>query len=419
MTPPGKGPSVHSGSHQEPNPHQRSGQDEERDPATPAPWSHDALLIGAGLHEILVESVQDYAIFALDSQGYVLTWNLGAERIKGYAAAEILGRHFSIFYPPEDVARGKPAWVLETARRDGRVEDEGWRMRKDGSRFWANVVVTLLRQANGAPVGFAKVTRDLTERRRAEERAAADARRIAAAEAASRVKTELLAAMSHELRTPLNAMLGHLQLIAMEIHGPLTAAQRGALERIERSQRYLLKLVDDILNLARIEAGRIEYLLADVDLRDVIGELPPMIEPQLMAKRLTYEARLPDSGLVVRADREKLIQILLNLLSNAVKFTAAGGRVMVDSVPRARAVFVRVSDTGIGIPRSRQALIFEPFAQLRTGLTGPNEGVGLGLAISRDLARGMGGDLRVRSVEGKGSTFILRLVRSEAARERG
>jgi PAS domain S-box-containing protein len=369
----------------------------------------------SGLYSLLVASVKDYAIFALDSTGHVLSWNEGAERIKGYRSEEIIGRHFSVFYPPEDIASNKTAWELEVAAHEGRFEDEGWRVRKDGSRFWANVVITVLRDSDGRLVGFAKVTRDLTERRQAEERAVNDARRIAAAEAASRTKSEFLAMMSHELRTPLNAIGGHLQLLMMGIYGPTTDGQLEALKRIDRSQRHLLGLINDILNLARIEAGRVDYRLEDVVLEDVVRELAPMVEPQFGAKQLTYEVCLPTPSFIVRADREKLTQILLNLLSNAAKFTPAGGHVTLDAVTRPGAlnsVFVRVTDTGIGIPGERLEAIFEPFVQVHTTRTRTTEGTGLGLAISRDLARGMGGDLRVRSTEGKGSTFTLRLVRA-------
>src|SRR5262245_20478407 len=154
--------------------------------------SHDIV----NLHRLLVESVRDYAIFALDKTGHVISWNIGAERIKGYKASEIIGRHFSTFYPEEDIARGKPDWELQVAADVGRFEDEGWRLRKDGTEFWANVIITALRNERGDLVGFAKVTRDLTERKRGEERAIADARRVAAAEAANRTKSEFLAAMS-------------------------------------------------------------------------------------------------------------------------------------------------------------------------------------------------------------------------------
>jgi signal transduction histidine kinase len=237
--------------------------------------------------------------------------------------------------------------------------------------------------------------------------AAEEARTIA--ESASRAKSEFLAVMSHELRTPLNAIGGYVQLIDMGIHGPVTHAQRDALERIRRSQHHLLGLINDVLNLARIETGRVEYAIETLPLADVVAGLGPMIEPQLAAKGLSYAVDLPPAPVAIRADREKLAQIFLNLLSNAVKFTDAGGAVTV----RARAVDGRVEiavrDTGIGIPTEKLEAIFEPFVQVRSGPTRAAEGAGLGLAISRDLARGMGGELTVASAPGEGSTFTLTL----------
>ena len=258
----------------------------------------------------------------------------------------------------------------------------------------------------------ARVGRDRRSTRAAER--ANDALRAAKSEAdeANRAKSAFLATMSHELRTPLNAIAGHVQLLAMGLHGPISEAQKTALDRIDRSQRHLLRLINDVLNLARIEAGGLEFRLVDLAVADIIADLAPLIEPQLSMKSLRYEVRLPETKVMVRADREKVQQVLLNLLSNATKFTNPGGTVTIDVAERAGAagyIFLRVTDTGKGIPPDRIEQIFEPFVQVDVTGIRTAEGVGLGLSISRELARGMGGDLRARSRLGKGSTFTLTL----------
>ena len=237
------------------------------------------------------------------------------------------------------------------------------------------------------------------------------------AESASRAKNEFLAVMSHELRTPLNAIGGHVQLLEMGIHGPVVEAQRDALMRIERSQRHLLALINDILNLTRIEAGRVQYALEEVSLETLVFDVKAMLDPFVAQHGLTLEIGMPvrPSGareVSVRADREKVQQILLNLLSNAIKFTPAGGRISV--VPGVNAgappqAFVDVTDTGIGIDQAKLEAIFQPFVQLASRPANRPDGVGLGLSISRELARGMNGDLVVRSIVGKGTTFTVTL----------
>jgi PAS domain S-box-containing protein len=359
------------------------------------------------IHRLLVNSVSDYGIFVLDPTGHVTTWNEGAERIKGYSADEILGRHFSTFYPPDDLAAGKPEMELRVASATGRFEDEGWRVRKDGTLFWANVVITALRDPEGDLVGFAKVTRDLTERRRAELQRLEDARRVAEAEAANRAKSDFLTALSHELRTPLNAIGGYIDLIALGIHGPITDAQRDALERVRTSQQHLLMLITDLLNFSRIEAGHIRYDVAPVPVPDVVRTVRPMIEPQAAARQITFDWQIPDEPAVALGDRGKIDQILLNLVTNAVKYTEPGGRVTVRQLRHGDAVALEVSDTGVGIPADQFEAIFEPFTQVGRSLTSHHEGAGLGLAISRELARAMGGDLVVQSEVGTGSRFTL------------
>jgi len=248
---------------------------------------------------------------------------------------------------------------------------------------------------------------DITEQVRA--RHDAESAR-AAAERANSAKSEFLAAMSHELRTPLNAIAGYVQLLSMGVHGPLSDEQRQVLKRVEMSERHLLSLITDVLNFAKIEARRVEYDIQTVPLTVAVANVGAMMAQQVTAKGLTFENRVAN-GAAVKGDPDKVQQILLNLLSNATKFTPAGGRIVVDAPTRegsaADARFLRVSDTGSGIPRDKQEAIFEPFVQVDRGLSRPTEGTGLGLAISRDLARGMGGDLRVRSDVGRGSSFTL------------
>ena len=358
---------------------------------------------------VLIGSVKDYGIFMLDPDGRVASWNEGARSIKGYEADEIIGRHFSVFYP--DAAReiGFPDYELEVARDVGRFEDEGWRVRKDGTQFWANVVITALHADDGTLIGFAKVTRDLTERRLAQQREVEDARRLAEVEASNRAKTGFLAAMSHELRTPLNAIAGYAQLMQEGIAGPVSHQQQEYLSRIRSSQLHLLGIVNDLLNYGRIEAGEVNYDVSPLSLYEVVERVIAMVAPQAERKQLQLHQTSGALDVSALADQLKTEQIVLNLVSNAVKFTPEGGDVTVSCALRDGAATIEVRDTGPGIPEDMQDVIFDPFVQLGRSLTSTQEGAGLGLAISRDLARAMRGDVTVRSTPGEGATFTLRL----------
>ncbi len=238
----------------------------------------------------------------------------------------------------------------------------------------------------------------------------------AAADAANRSKAEFLAVMSHELRTPLNSIGGYVDLLEMELQGPLTDGQRSDLQRIKRSQEHLLRIITDILNYTRLEATELHYDMVDVPVRALISELDAIIGSLARAKSLEYSCELPSGAVFVRTDPDKLRQILVNLLSNSVKFTAAGGRVTVRCSEQRDSVAIDVEDTGQGIPSDKLDAVFEPFVQLDSGLTRTTDGTGLGLAISRGLARGMGAHLSVRSEVGVGSVFTLTLPLSRARR---
>lgn len=227
------------------------------------------------------------------------------------------------------------------------------------------------------------------------------------ADRATRAKGDFLAMMSHELRTPLNAIGGYADLIDMGIHGPLTDAQRAALKRLGKSKSHLLALIDQILSFARMNAGHIHYSIEDVSLFQLLTSLEPLITPQMQQRRITFETSACDPSTVVRADPEKLRQVLLNLLGNAIKFSHEGGSVSVECSADETNARVHVRDSGIGIASDRLAVIFEPFVQGERALSRPTEGVGLGLAIARDLARGMGGEIVVQSEKGRGSTFTV------------
>lgn len=277
-------------------------------------------------------------------------------------------------------------------------------------------LVSTLRSAERARRRQFELRRYLDERRDAEETLRESEARlrsaIQTAEEANRAKTDFLTTMSHELRTPLNAIGGYAQLLSLGVRGPLSDEQREDLERIDKSQRHLLSLINDILNFAKLEAGRVDFDIEPVSVNAVLAGIEPLVMPQLRAKELRYDDHRASCDVIVLADDEKVRQILLNLLSNAIKFTEPGGTIDVDCESRGDMVWITVSDTGIGIAQEKLGAIFEPFVQVGRRLASTHEGTGLGLSISRNLARGMGGELTAYSEVGQGARFILSLPRA-------
>ncbi len=359
-------------------------------------------------HRLMVDRVKDYAIFMLDTDGHVQTWNAGAERIKGYQAGEIIGRHFSSFYLDEERLSGKPDRELEIAIATGKYEEEGWRVRKDGSLFWASVVITALRDERGRLRGFGKVTRDLTERRQLEENLR---EKNAALERALLAKDQFLATMSHELRTPLNAILGYTGTMLMRLPGPLNAEQEKQLRTVQLGARHLLSLINDLLDLARLNAGSVELRCEPVSVQAVVDEVVTALRPFAASKGIELTTELPPGEMMIRTDRRALSQILLNLANNACKFTERG-RVTIEAVADptdGRVAAIRVKDTGIGIRAEDQARLFQPFVQVGRNDGGDRNGSGLGLHLSRRLAELLGGRIEFSSEFGRGSCFTLKL----------
>jgi PAS domain S-box-containing protein len=361
---------------------------------------------------LMVESVVDYSIFMLDAEGRVASWNAGAQRTTGYRAEQIIGRHFSCFYPREDLERRKPEWELELAAAEGRFEEEGWRVRKDGSAYWASVVITAVRDDRGALLGYAKVVRDLTERNRVE---AELIRARVSAEKASEAKSQFLANMSHELRTPLNSLLILARLLADNAGGNLTPKQVQFAQTIYDSGMDLLSLINDLLDLAKIESGAITALnIAPARLDELRSDLERSFAQVAQDKGLEFRIAVdPAVPAVIRTDMPRLKQVLKNLLANAFKFTRQGGVSLEISRPEPGRIAFAVSDTGIGIPADKQKIIFDAFQQADGTTSRQYGGTGLGLSISRELTRLLGGEIRVHSQPGKGSTFTLVLPLSD------
>jgi PAS domain S-box-containing protein len=360
---------------------------------------------------LMVQSVKDYAIFMLDPQGYIESWNAGAENIKGYKAEEIIGKHFSIFYPEEDIQRDKPGLELKGAKEVGRFEDEGWRLRKDGSRFWADVVITALKEKDGLLRGFVKVTRDLTDRKYAEEQRLKLAREQVAraeAEAANRAKDEFVATVSHELRTPLNAILGWARIIRNSKLDEKGFAR--ALDTIERNAKLQVQLIDDLLDVSRIISGKLRLTVIPLELAPVIEAAIDAIRPAAEAKNIRLQVMLDSNSGLVSGDPDRLQQIIWNLLSNAVKFTDKGGRVQIRLEHFNSHVVTTVSDTGKGIPPDFLPYVFDRFRQADSSITRLHGGLGLGLAIVRQLVDLHGGSVQAQSPgEGQGATFSFEL----------
>jgi two-component system sensor histidine kinase/response regulator len=396
----------------------------------------------------IVESSDD-AIIGKRLDGTIVSWNDAATRIYGYTAAEMIGASVLTLFPPELVDEERT--IVAKLVRGERVDHfETKRRRKDGKIIDVALSVAPILDGGGAIIGASKVARDITREKQMrevlnnlnaeleaqavelEERLqestrlsmalgesnaqlndAVAAARVAQrqAEEASRAKSDFLATMSHELRTPLNAIGGYADLMLGGVGGDLSMTYREYVERIRKSQQHLLDMISGLMDFAKLEAGKLEVTVASVSLVDVLGRLEPLLGPQARAKNQSLRIELADPGIVVLADAERALQVVLNLVANAIKFTPASGTISVASRVEGDAVVIRVSDSGPGIAAEDRDRVFEPFVQLDRSLSRQHDGAGLGLAISRDLARAMRGDVLLEEDDRPGATFVLRLPR--------
>ena len=399
---------------------------------------------------VIVQGVRDYAIFMLDPTGVIITWNEGARRIKGYTPDEILGKHFSVFYPEEAVRSKWPETELENAAKTGRFEDEGWRIRKDRTRFWANVVITTLYNPDGTVRGFLKITRDLTERMRSEEglrhaRTELEMRvnerttelgeanralkteiaerhhleqelrkRVAVMAEDDRRKNEFLATLAHELRNPLAPIQYSYELMNLAGNNENLRAEAQAI--LHRQVQHMVRLIDDLLDLSRITRNKLELRRDRVELATVIEDAVETVRPALEARGHDFRVRLAPGPILVDADRTRLAQVFSNLLSNAAKFTERGGRIRITSKREDGHVVIHVQDNGIGISPEMLPRIFEMFVQADRSLERTQSGLGIGLTLVRRVVEMHGGTVEARSEgPGRGSDFSVTLPIDPAA----
>lgn len=379
---------------------------------------------------LLVSSVRDYAIIMLDAEGRISSWNKGAEYITGYTFADVFGEFFSCLYPHEEIAAGEPQKELQVATELGRFEINGWQIRKNGTRFWANTVITAIHATDNKVLGFAQVTRDISEQRQSEQlRAESEALRHA-----SQMKSEFLASMSHELRTPLNAIIGFSEVIRDGLVGDLSQQQSKYIGNIFESGQHLLSLINDVLDLSKVEAGKMILDIETFQLTSLLHDCTSMIKEKALSRDIELiEDVQADLGFM-QCDGRKLKQIIYNLLSNAVKFTPQGGSIILSACRTVRAdaimiaedkswktrlinevdgveatsdefLEITVHDTGIGISDNDLNKLFQPFTQIDSSLSRKFGGTGLGLVMVKALAHLHGGFIAVSSAEDKGSCF--------------
>jgi PAS domain S-box-containing protein len=359
----------------------------------------DALMDGESVHQLMVDSSGDFAIFMLDSNGYVASWNKGAQQVKGYAREEIVGKHFSVFYPPEDRASGKPDRELVVAAREGRFEEEGRRVRRDGSEFWANIVISSVRDETDTLVAFVKVTRDLTERRAVEERARVIARAL---KAANDELESFTYSVSHDLRAPIRQIEGFSKILAEHLGTDIDPQAEQYLRRIRQSSRQMGRLVDDLLQLAQV--GQKDAVPRRTSLDSLIGDVLTNVRAEITDRKIEWRVgTLP----AVTCDAGLMKVVLTNLLSNAVKYTSPREKAVIEigQMVKEGETVVYVRDNGVGFDMRYADKLFGVFQRLHR--TEDFEGTGVGLATVRRILRKHNGRIWAEAAPDQGATFFF------------
>jgi len=365
-------------------------------------------------YKLLVESVEDYAIFLLDADGYVQTWNKGAQKNKGYTADEIIGKHFSTFYLARDILAKKPERELKLARQLGRVEDEDWRVRKDGSQFWANVVITALKDDEGNIVGFAKVTRDLTDRKYNEDLLRSNnallKRQQQELEALNVSKDEFISLASHQLRTPATTIKQLLGMLTQGFVGDVNPEHLKFIKRAYEANERQIRIVENLLKVAQLDAGKVVLRIRPVDLHDYLADIVEEHTGGIAKKGQTLKLVIEESApLNAFLDLDYFRMALGNLIDNASKYSQSNGHITVSARADKSCLFVSVHDNGVGIAASDQKQLFEKFSRITNELSETVGGSGLGLYWVKRVIEMHNGKVSVKSKKHGGSTFTLEL----------
>lgn len=364
-------------------------------------------------YQLLVDSVQDYAIFLLDASGYVETWNIGAENMNGFTADEVIGKHISMFYTPSDIADGKPEKELLRTAQESNIEIEDWRVKKDGSRFWAVTTTTALSDEDGSLIGFAKITKDITDKKRSKNALIAANKLLkhqhVELEALNNVKDEFVSLASHQLRTPATGIKQFLGLLLGGYAGTLTEQQMTYIQKAYDSNERQIDLVNSLLRTAQIDAGKVILDKSFVDLRSIIDEVVESMREVFIARRQNVEIYEAHPSANIYIDPARIRMMLENLIDNASKYTENNGRIIITLSETKAYVDISIQDTGVGIAEKDMKRVFDKFNRIPNKLSDNVGGTGLGLYWAKKIVALHKGTIKVRSQEGAGTEFLIRL----------